>query len=87
MIKQILSYKTLFFDIVTTFAYGLSPAMNKRLHTALIIICTTGGGPLFHSSYDGVIAKKMLPTEFIFHWPKQIGSQKPPNPGYMAGVV
>ena len=30
MIEQILSYKTLFFDIVTIIGYALSPAMNKE---------------------------------------------------------
>ena len=29
--EQILSYKTLFFDAVTTIGYALSPAMNKSL--------------------------------------------------------
>ena len=35
LIEQILSYKTLFFDVVTTIGYALSPAMNKSLHAAL----------------------------------------------------
>jgi hypothetical protein len=38
LIEQILSYKTLFFDLVTTIGYALSPAMNKRLHAALVTI-------------------------------------------------
>ena len=74
--EQILSYKTPFFDIVTTIGYALSPAMNKSLHAALVKICTRGGGPLFHSSYDGVVAKKMLPTQSIFHRPKQMGVRR-----------
>ena len=41
--------------------------MNKNLHAALVKICTSGGGPLFHSSYDGFVARKMLPTQSIFH--------------------
>jgi len=43
LIEQILSYKTLFFDIVTTIGYALSPAMNKSLHAALVKIRTSGG--------------------------------------------
>ena len=46
--------------------------MNKSLHAALVKICTSGGGPLFHSSYDGVVAKKMLSMQSIFHWPEQM---------------
>ena len=38
MIEQILSYKTPFFDIVTTIGYALSPALNKILHAALVKI-------------------------------------------------
>jgi hypothetical protein len=29
--------------------------MNKSLHTALVKICTSVRGPLFHSTYDGVV--------------------------------
>ena len=72
MTEQILSYKTLFFDIVNTIGYALSPAMNKSLHAALVKICTSGGGPLFHSSYDGVVARKILSTQSIFHRPQQM---------------
>jgi len=46
--------------------------MNKSLHAVLVKICTSGGGPLFHSSYDGVVARKMLPTQSIFHRPEQM---------------
>ena len=46
--------------------------MDKSLHAALVKICTSGGGPLFHSSYDGIVARKMLPTQSIFHWPEQM---------------
>ena len=46
--------------------------MNKSLHAALIKICTSGGGPLFHNSYDGVVARKMLPTQSIFHRAEQM---------------
>jgi len=43
--------------------------MNKSLHAVLIKICTSSGGPLFHSSYD---ARKMLPMQSSFHRPEQI---------------
>jgi len=76
LIEQILSYKTLFFDIVTTNGYALVPAMNKSLHAVLIKICISGGGPLFHSSYDSVVARKMLPTQPIFHRPEQMEVRK-----------
>ena len=57
MIEQILSYKTLFFNIVTAIRNAFSPATNKSLHAALIRICTWGDDPLCHSCYDGVIAE------------------------------
>jgi hypothetical protein len=75
LIEQILSYKTLFFNIVPTIGYALSPAMNKSLHAALVNICTSGGGPVFHSSYDGVVARKMS-THSIFHRPEQMGVRR-----------
>jgi len=53
--------------------------MNKSLHAALVKICTSGGGPLFHSSYDGVFARKILSTQSIFH--------RGPNPDYTVGVI
>ena len=46
--------------------------MNKSLHAALIKIHTSGSGPLFHSSYDGVVARKILSTQSIFHRPEQM---------------
>ena len=61
--------------------------MNKSLRAAVVKVCTSGGGPLFHSSYDGVVARKMLPTQSIFHQPEQMGRQKVPNPDYTMGVV
>ena len=36
LLEQIVSYKTLFFDVVTTIGYALSPAMNKSLHAAIV---------------------------------------------------
>jgi len=37
--EQILSYKTLVFNIVTTMRYAFLPAMYKSLHAALIKMC------------------------------------------------
>jgi len=31
----------------------------KTLQASLIRICTSGGEPLFHSCYDGAVARKM----------------------------
>jgi hypothetical protein len=61
---RFLSYKTLFFNIVTTIGYALSPAMNKSLHATLVKICTSGCVPLFHSLYDGVVASKATTLKF-----------------------
>jgi hypothetical protein len=72
LIEQILSYKTLFFNIVTTISYALLPVMNKSLRATLVKICTSGGGPLFHSSYDGIMARKMLPMQSNLHRSKQM---------------
>jgi len=72
LIEQILGYKPLFFDVVTTIGYALPPVMNKSLHAALVKICTSGGGLLFHSSYDSFVARKMVSTQSIFHWPEQM---------------
>jgi len=41
------SYKILFFDIVTTIGYALSPVMNKSLRAALVKICTISEGDSF----------------------------------------
>lgn len=43
---RVLSYKTLFFNVVATITYAFSPVMSKSLHAMLIKICTTGGEPL-----------------------------------------
>jgi len=48
LIQQILSYKTLYFTIVTTISYAFSPVTNKSLHATLIKICTDGGDPHPH---------------------------------------
>jgi len=37
----------------------------------LVKICTSGGGPLFHSLYNGVFARKMS-TQSIFQRPEQM---------------
>jgi len=44
VIEQILSYKTLFFYIVTTISYAFLPAV-KSLCAAIVKICTSGDGP------------------------------------------
>jgi len=44
--ENILSSKTLFFDIPTTISCAFWPAMNKSLRAALIKICTSRGAPL-----------------------------------------
>ena len=36
LIGQIFSYKTLFFNTITTISYAFLPAMNKGLHATLI---------------------------------------------------
>lgn len=41
--------------------------MDKSLQVTLIRICTGGGDQLFHSCYDGVVARKMFPAWSIFH--------------------
>jgi len=46
--------------------HGCTPVegywQEKLLHAALVKICTSRGGPLFHSCYDEGVARKMLPT-------------------------
>ena len=41
--KQIISYKTLFFNIVITIIHAFSLVMNKTLHVAFNKICASGG--------------------------------------------
>jgi hypothetical protein len=48
--------------IVTTTGYAFSSVMNKILLAALVEISTSGGNPLSHSCYDGIIVRKMLPA-------------------------
>jgi len=45
--EQIVSYKKLFFSIVTTISFEFSPVMKKSLHAALIKIFTSEDDPLF----------------------------------------
>ena len=40
------SYKTLFFNTVTTISCAFSPVMNKSLYAAIITICTSRDDPL-----------------------------------------
>jgi len=71
LIEQIVNYETLFFSIVITIIYAFSLVMNRSLHAALIKICCRRGDPLFHSCYDGIIARKMSMQSSIHH-PEQI---------------
>ena len=71
LIEQILHYKTLFFNTVTTISYAFLPAMNKSLHAMLTKICTSEDDPLFHSCYDGIVPRKMLQMQFIFLMSKE----------------
>jgi len=47
--EQILSYKTLFFNVVITISYTFLPEMNKILHAVFVKICTSRGDPLLLS--------------------------------------
>ena len=47
--EQMLRYKTLFFNTVTTISYAFSPMMKKSLHATRIKRCISGSDPLFHS--------------------------------------
>ena len=49
MIEQILSYRTLFFNTVTTIGCAFLPAVNKNLHSTLITVCTGEGDILLLS--------------------------------------
>jgi len=49
LIEHILSYKMLFFNVVTTISSAFLPVMNKSLYAALTRICTSKGDPLFHN--------------------------------------
>ena len=65
--EQILSYKTLFFNIVTTISYAFSPEMNNSMHAALTKTCTSGGDPWFHRYYDNIIAEMHHPQPHCAH--------------------
>ena len=73
LIEQILSYKKLFFNIVTTNSYAFLPMMNKSMHALFAKICTNRSDPLVHI-YDTVTARKILPRQSSFHQPNR--SQK-----------
>ena len=65
--------KSLFLlNIITTISYVFSPPKSKSLHAAFVKICTSRGGPLFHSCYDSNIARDTLPMQSVFHWPEQM---------------
>ena len=61
MIEQILSYKTLLFNIVTTVSCAFSPAMKKNLPAMLIKIGTSGGDPLSLTPLLKAPLLKMVP--------------------------
>jgi len=73
LIEQILSYKKLLFNIVTTNSYAFLPMMNKSMHALFAKICTNRSDPLLHI-YDTVTARKILPRQSSFHQPNR--SQK-----------
>ena len=41
--------------------------MNKSLYDARVKICTSGSDPIFNSSDDGLIVRKVLPPMSTFH--------------------
>jgi len=84
LIEQILSYKTLFFSPVITISNAFLPAMNQSLHNMLVEVCTSRGDPLFHSCYDGIIARKMYHT-ICFSLTQADRDQKAPNLCYIYG--
>jgi len=67
LIEQILSYKTLFFNVVTTISNAFLPVINKSLRATPVKICVSGGDPLFHSCCHSIITRKLLPMKSIFH--------------------
>jgi hypothetical protein len=79
--EQILSYKTLFRDVVATIGYALSPAMNRNLHAALVEICTSGVALGFTARTTALLPGKCCPHSPSFIRPKA------PNPDYTVGVV
>ena len=60
------------FSTVTPISYVFAPVVNNCLHIMLIKTRTSGGDPLFLSAYECIVDRKILPTQFIFYWPKQI---------------
>ena len=69
MIKQSLSYDTLFFNIVNTISSTFSPVMNKSLHATLAKIYTRGGNPLLLSLLPKLTTHclSVLKSMFSFH--------------------
>lgn len=43
VLEKILSYRTLFFNLVITISYVFLSVKNKSLHTTLVKTCTSGG--------------------------------------------
>jgi len=46
LIEQILSYKMLFFSIVSTMSFAFLPVVYRSLHAVLVTICTRRSDPL-----------------------------------------
>jgi len=63
-----LSYKTLFFNTLTTSSYAFLPQMSKSLHAVLINIWTSGGDPL-----SPLLKRTAHPSLFSHPW---VGLQK-----------
>lgn len=64
--EGIFIYKTLFFNVITTISYAHSSAMNKSLRDVFIKIGMSIGGPLIHSYYDSIVARKYCPCNPFF---------------------
>lgn len=71
-IEHILSYKTLLLILVITINCAFLLSVTNSLHVKLVKIRTCKGHPLFHSCYDRIVARKMLPTQSIFYCPEQM---------------
>lgn len=76
LVEQIVSYITLFCNRVTTISHVFSPVMNKSLY-AVLVKNKYKSAPmevilLFHSCYYALVARKILPLQFILQQPKQM---------------
>ena len=75
-IDKIISYKTLFFSIVTTINYAFLPEVSKSLHAILIKICSSRCNILSlllllkHTThhFSVFVSTVQSPEAFIKHW-------------------